>query len=144
MTTVADVDYADDTMTRSQLARRRGGLDGNGAADLVGHHREPRATMAQVPLEATGLGDQSSLRPARTCRGCGAPLDGKQAVWCSNRCRRRSQNASGSTAAERRRPAEPPPVPNLFDLAGLLAAAVPNGVRFSVEVEGVTITACRA
>jgi hypothetical protein len=32
----------------------------------------------------------------------------------------------------------------LFDLVGLVAASVPHGVRLTVEVAGVTITACRA
>jgi hypothetical protein len=38
---------------------------------------------------------------------------------------------------------QPATVLGIFDLAGLLAAAVPPGASFSVELPGATVTACR-
>jgi hypothetical protein len=73
---------------------------------------------------------------SRFVKDCGASLEGRppSTRWCSTACRNRYRvRYRGKAEAV-----------GLFDLAGQLAAAVPQGVRLSVEVEGVTITACRA
>ena len=90
---MADIDYADGTMTRNELEARRDGLNGDGAADLVAHYEEPPARMPQDPPEPTGVDDPSSERPAQTCVGCGASLEGRQAGtrWCSQQCRNRNR-----------------------------------------------------
>jgi hypothetical protein len=90
---VADIDYSAGTMTRSELEARRNGLSGDGAADLVAHYEETPSTSPQDPPESTGMGDPSSERPAQTCVGCGATLEGRQAGtrWCSQQCRNRNR-----------------------------------------------------
>jgi hypothetical protein len=114
---------APDTLTRSELEERRGGFEGNGAGDLVSHH------------------DSSPPKRIR-----------EEAFAAANE--RRHQEALARRAANGKGPRKPPSPPRskpstamgafgIFDLAGLLAAAVPPGVSFSVEVGGVTISACR-
>ena len=56
--TVPDTDIPD-TMTRSQLEARRGGFEGNGAADLVAHHADHDPNGRRLPL---GQADPPSKR----------------------------------------------------------------------------------
>jgi WhiB family redox-sensing transcriptional regulator len=78
------------------------------------------------------------LPPPKTCRGCGVDISHRRrAVWCSNACRHRWEY--------KHRGEEKAAVGSLdsLTLARLLAIAVPEGVTFSVEVGGVTISAYR-
>jgi hypothetical protein len=158
------------TLTRHELESKRGWLaNGNGAADLVAHHDAPSPTLPQDHLEPTGMGDPSSERPAHSCRGCGASLEGRapSTVWCNQACRNRHRDRqrdlsgtnvpdtgdrrakSGTNVPElmssrESKPLAPTSALGLFDLAGLLAASIPQGVSFSLELGGVvTISASR-
>jgi hypothetical protein len=108
----------------------------------------PSPAPAQEVTEPAGVDDHPTPSPARTCRGCGASLEGRppSTVWhsqeCRNRNRERDRNGKSSAAAELL-PAPPTPF-GLFDLAGMLAASIPEHVTFTVELAGVTVTAARA
>jgi WhiB family redox-sensing transcriptional regulator len=101
------------------------------------------ATLTQDVAELAGMGQQSSSPAGRSCRGCGTPLDDKRRQWCSDRCRKRKRDRGDVESRTAYTRPTPTATLGLFDLAGLLAAAVPEGVRLSVEVDGVTVTAQR-
>jgi hypothetical protein len=90
----ADVDYANETLTRSQPEEGRGGFNGKRAADLVAHHEEPPGRFPQEALEGTGMGDEPSSPSAHLCVGSGASLDGRQPStrWRSQTCRNRHRD----------------------------------------------------
>jgi hypothetical protein len=124
---IAEGDVSDNTLTRSELERLRGGLSGNGHADLVAHHEAPALPRELPPLP-----------PDKACKGCGASLAGRpRAVFCSKTCRQRD--------AYQHRSESSPAVGSLdsLTLARLLAIAIPEGLTFSVEVGGATVTATR-
>jgi hypothetical protein len=60
---VADIDFTPDTWTPAELAARRGGLNGDGAADLVSHHEpaSPRRTAAEGLAAANERRHQEKL-----------------------------------------------------------------------------------
>jgi hypothetical protein len=129
-------------LTRSQLEALRGPLaNGNGAGDLVGLHDSQTAV-------SNGAKCSECDRPARQRQHTCSPEHAKVRKLRLDRERR----GSGADKPRRwpgrqRKPAvehvPPTPALGLFDLLASLAAALPDGVRLSVEVAGTIITAAR-
>jgi hypothetical protein len=55
----------------------------------MGVRRAPRDVVARLAIAARTM-------PMRTCIGCGGPLTGRQAKWCKDSCRKRSERAVGA------------------------------------------------
>ena len=125
-----------ETITGTQLEALVGPLsNGNGQADLVAHHDPPTVVAGDNAV----ITELPALPPGPTCKGCGTDITGRQrAKWCSEKCRHRWEY-------RKRRGERSGPTSTLdsLTLARLLAIAVPEGMSFSVEVGGVTISACR-
>jgi WhiB family redox-sensing transcriptional regulator len=103
-------------------------------------------TLPQEVTEPAGMAPDPSSPPAHSCQGCGASLEGRQPStrWCSSACRNRNRERNRENESPRTAPGYVRnQVLGVFDLAGLLAAAVPPGVSFTVELAGATVSACR-
>jgi hypothetical protein len=112
-----------DTLTRSQLYELRG--------------EEPPATNGDEPSSS-----------GRSCRQCGASLEGRAPAtkWCSETCRRHARNGNTSRTREEPRHTSPKPEPEtaedrLAELVGIVAQAVGDDARaVTFEVDDISIT----
>lgn len=137
-----------DTWSRSELLRARGYDEAviagtNGHAPTEGAYPEENsfanALTNQPPaLETEDRVASSKLDEAtgRTCRGCGASLEGRATVWCGQRCKRRfyenRRRRAPKASTVPRPPGPAPAVPQTCDsLAELVALAdrLPAGWR---------------
>jgi hypothetical protein len=110
-----------DTLTKGELEKLRGGLVGNGAADMVvdrnGHLGEAKPHL---------------------CRGCGKAIEGRpRAAWCSELCRRKHTYRAPAETTARSAP-EPPP-PKAREPVATWDAVLQRLASAGIEVRGVVL-----
>jgi hypothetical protein len=99
-----------ETLTRSELAELRGGLDGGAgwgdSAARPPNGKEPLARIPDDPNSPDGTGDfgppsvtiGSGREQTVKCQGCGAEIDGRpNRKWCSAGCRARFRRSEAPT-----------------------------------------------
>jgi hypothetical protein len=129
---VADVDIPD-TMTRSQLEARRGGFEGNGAADLVAHH--VNLEMYASPETPTKRTSAEALRQANERRH--AEKLARQAA--NNSVRARVQGLDDGSPMPLPAGASDANVEGAVRLRSVFGALLAEGATFEIALEPETL-----